>query len=335
MDVENLAQRLRRLRQQRWAEPLTQPVLGHLLGVKAPTISSWERFDSPAVPPAERLAAYATLFSSPRSLEAGRILDDAELTETETAERDELLYDLTELRRKALSGESGRDADPWHFPDGAPVRIICGKLADPPTTAGGHRWNYMALSAYADLDAMVELFGHIRACNPQSDVRVGLAGRLEGADLNAHLVLVGNLAQRQTDLRELVPRFPVRQVVDDEIGEGEIFEVVETGERHRPTYVGEGTHLRVIEDIGFLARTRSPLDGSRTLSICSGVHTRGVYGAVRTLTDREMHDTNALYLHERFAGDDTFGVLMRVRGSDHAIGTPRLSDPSARLLEFS
>jgi hypothetical protein len=30
----------------------------------------------------------------------------------------------------------------------------------------------------------------------------------------------------------------------------------------------------------------------------------------------------------------TYGVLMRVRGTDHAIGTPRLGDDAVRLFEF-
>ncbi len=182
---------------------------------------------------------------------------------------------------------------------------------------------------------MVELFGHVRAANPTSDVRVELAGRLEGKDLGAHLVLLGNLAQQQTDLRALLPQLPVRQVTDSHIEDGEVFEFVDGGRRFRPGFAGEEPELRVVEDIGLLARTPSPVDGTRTLTLCSGTFTRGVYGTVRTLTDRDLHETNAHYLQNRFAGAATWGVLMRVRGSDHAIATPRLSAPDARLFEFT
>jgi transcriptional regulator with XRE-family HTH domain len=335
MDQDTLAHRLRLLRQRQGERLLTQPALGAILGVKAPTISSWENTDNPTVPPQERLAAYAALFASPRALREGRMPADAELTETERTQRDALLRELTDLRQRAMVHEPSPSADPWRFPDGAPVRIICGKLPEPPRTARGSRWNYMALSAFADLDAMVELFGHVRAANPASDVRVELAGRLEGKDLGAHLVLLGNLAQQQTDLRALLPQLPVRQVVDAGVEDGEVFELVADGHRFRPGFAGEEPERRVVEDIGLLARTPSPVDGTRTLTICSGTFTRGVYGAVRTLTDRVLHAANARYLQDRFAGATTWGVLMRVRGSDHAIATPRLSAPDARLFEFT
>lgn len=332
MDQDTLAQRLRLLRQRR-GEPLTQPALGAILGVKAPTISSWERTDAPTVPPQERLAAYAALFASPDALRDGRIPDDAELSAEERERRDMLLRELSDLRQRALRREPVASTDLWHFPDGAPVRIVCGRLSAPPQTARGNRWNYMALSAYADLDAMVELFGHVRAANPDSDVRVELADRLRGKDLSAHLVLLGNLAQQQTDLRALLPELPARQVEDPDVDDGEVFELAD-GRRFPPVFAGEGSKLRVIEDTGFLARMPGPVDDTRTLTICSGTYTRGVYGAVRTLTDSDLHDDNARYLHDRFGSATTFGVLMRVRGSDHAIGTPRLSTPDVRIYEF-
>ena len=334
MDHDTLAHRLRLLRQRQGERPLTQPALGAILGVKAPTISSWENTDNPTVPPEERLAAYAALFASPQALREGRIPPDDELTDAERAQRDTLLRELSELRQRAVVHEPSASPDPWHFPDGAPVRIICGKLPEPPRTARGSRWNYMALSAFADLDAMVELFGHVRAANPASDVRVELAGRLEGADLSAHLVLLGNLARRQTDLRELITAFPVREVDDERVTDGEVFEL-KSGERFYPVFAGEPPALRVIEDVGFWARTPSPLNDSRSLTICSGTFTRGVYGAARTLTDPAIRRENGEYLAARFAGATTFGVLMRVRGTDHAIGTPRLQDPKVILHEFA
>lgn len=333
MDAAALARRLRDLRLQHWDAPVTQPVLGRLLGVKPPTISSWERSDSPVVPPRERLDAYASLFATARSLTEGRVLDDTELDDTERDRRRELLAELTTLRDSAVRS-TGDVTDPWHFPDGAPVRIICGKLSDPPQEARGHRWNYVALSAYADLDALVELYGHVRARNPESDVGMELAGRLEPDDLHAHLVLLGNLARRQTSLREMLREFPVHEIDDDpRVPDGEVFEL--DGSRFYPTFVEtEDDRLRVVEDVGLLARTTSPLNDARTLTICSGTYTRGVYGAVRCLTDAALREENARYLAERFPGTATFGMLMRVRGADHATATPRLTDPRIRLSEF-
>lgn len=323
-ESDRLHERLLALRQRHWATALTQPALGRILGVEPPTISSWER--GKAVPPHERIVAYATLFASHRSLDEGRLLPDEELTAPERAERDALLTELTSLRDRAGQSASGPSADIMAFPDGDAVQIICGKLDDRPSTAEGSRFNYMALSAYADLDALVQLFGHVRAQNPQATVRYPLAPRLEGRDLRAHLVLLGNLAMGQTDLGHLLPELPVHQLTDEHLApDGEVFEIRRTGERLGPSFVGDGDDRRVVEDIGMIARMPSPVDPTLTLTLFSGVYTRGVYGAVRILTDSEIGPDNADWLADRFGGAPAWCVLVRVRGVDHAIGTPRLS----------
>lgn len=334
--ADTLAGRLRALRQSHWAAPVTQPVLGQVLGVKPPTISSWERADGPAVPADERIQQYARFFATHRSVEQSRLLTDDELTAEERALRDELLDELRQLRAAAVGAgpQPGPEPDPWQFADGAPIRIICGQLDERPPTASGANRNYMALSAYTDQDALVELFGHLRAQNPRSDVQFELAGRLEGDDLHAHLVLLGHMARRQTDLRHWLPEeIQVRQVSEDGIP-GEVFEIGErgSGPRFRPSFSRD--QKRVVEDVGLLARAPSPLDSSRTLTLISGVFTRGVYGAVRSLTDHELRLDNARYLRERFGDAPTYGLLMRVLVAEHAVGTPKLRDAHVRLHEF-
>ena len=58
----------------------------------------------------------------------------------------------------------------------------------------------------------------------------------------------------------------------------------------------DGAH----EDVGLLARVPNPLNTSRTLTICNGIHSRGVYGAVRTLTDTQLRDGNERYISTNF-----------------------------------
>jgi transcriptional regulator with XRE-family HTH domain len=334
MDTETLAHRLRALRQRTWDTPLTQPALGELLGVKAPTISSWERAEDAAVPPDERLTAYATLFASRRSLDESRLIEVEELSPAERERRSQLLDELRALRQRALDQEPAPAADLWHFADGAPVRIICGKVPEPPATASGSEFNYMALSAYADLDALLELHGHVRSRNPDTDVRVQLAARLEDDDFGAHLVVLGNLALAATDLLALLPDVP-RQVTHPDAPEGEVFISPATSQPLLPRYAGRVPHRRVVEDVGMLARLPSPLDAARTLTLISGTYTRGVYGAVRCLTDVDYRDDNTRQIRTRFPDPRRFGLLMRVRGFDHAIATPRLRNPNVVLEQFT
>ena len=330
-----LSSRLRALRSERFESPVTQKALSAALGISAPTISSWET--DTVVPPPERLEELARFYAAPRSVTERRLLDEDELTPEESLEREKLLGELLALRPEDPADPTGRSAAPdgdfWHFADGGPVRIICGQREDLPPEADGRHRNYMALTSYADLDSLVELFGHVRSRNPESDVRFARPSLLRDDDLHAHLVFLGNMAAIQSAVEVLLPDLPVAQVKVVEVDEGEIFEVDDSGTRARfgPTLAGDGT---VTEDVGFLARMRSPTDPDRTLTICSGIFTRGVYGAVRCLTDRRVARVNNAYMRTRFADADTFGVLMRVLVVRRLMSTPRLDDPRARLFEF-
>ena len=75
--------------------------------------------------------------------------------------------------------------------------------------------NYTHLQAYADLDALIELFGHIRAENdPLFPVSFKLASKVTADDLSGHLVLLGGVAWNDLTrhlLRSLT-RLPVRQI---------------------------------------------------------------------------------------------------------------------------
>lgn len=330
-----MSNRLRELRADHFGAPVTQKVLSAALGVSAPTISSWET--AGATPSEERLADVARFFATPRSVRERRLFDDDELTDEENIDREKLLAHLLSLRPSDPEDQATRpvvaDTDFWRFADDGPVRIICGQREDLPAEAdGGHR-NYMALTSYADLDALVELFGHVRACNPTSDVRFARPSLLRDDDMHSHLVFLGNMATIKSAVEEWLPQLPVTQIKVPEIDDGEIFEVTDDGtvERFGPTFADDGT---VTEDVGFLARMPSPTDPDRTLTICSGVFTRGVYAAVRCLTDKRVARINNAYLASRFAGVDTYGVLMRALVVRRLMPTPRLDDRRARLFEF-
>ncbi len=341
-DAATLARRLRQLRKEHWSDrSLTQQDLADVFGVVLSSVSSWENPRSAKIPPPPRLAAYATLFATRRSVERGiRLLGDDEFTAEERAERDRLAAELEQLRL-AATGEAtefteDRPGSLWHFPDNGPVRLICGITSESPFATARHH-NYMQLAGYADLDAMVELFGHLRYENPGSDVGFELAPRLESDDLTAHIVLLGSAAMNQATERiaNLVD-LPVRQVKDPDITDGEVFEIADKeSRRFRPKFAGDDPQREVTEDVGMFFRTPNPNNVARTLTICSGVFTRGVYGAVRLLTDIEMRDENHSQMEKTFGDARTFGLLMRVPVFDHATSTPDLRHPAAVLYSWS
>ena len=178
-----LAQRLRQLRQQ-WADArLTQGKLATAFSAEeklaAATVSSWESATAPKLPPAHRLRAYARFFATPRSVEqpVPALLPLEELAPDEHAVYTELETELLRLRSSA-AGDSAEEEiainRSWRFDDTGRVTVVCaelpkeqqGPLAKPSNP------NYTELQRYADLDALIELFGHIRTENPLMAVQL-------------------------------------------------------------------------------------------------------------------------------------------------------------------
>lgn len=347
-----LAVRLKELRETRFAGvKITQRALGKVLRsskpLSAPLISSWEK--GTAVPAKRWIAAYATFFGSSRSVEGGqfRLLREDDLTEGELSERAVLERELLSLRTVALnSGPAGPGPDftsalrgPWHFSDGQPVTIVCAEVptdqlagATPthPTLAYGE------LYKFASIDALFELHGHIRAANPNSDVFVRKVSELERDDYTTHLVVVGGvdwnaLARR---LPRLLPKVPIVQVSPGDDPRQAYFEVDDGTRkvRHKADVTDKGI---LLSDVGQFLRVPNPFNVERTLSVCCGLYSVGTYGAVRALTDKEFRDRNAQYVSNRFAGSDSYSMLMTVLvlDGDEAV-TPDWTLADTRLHEW-
>lgn len=352
-----LAQRLRSLREE---THLTQEQLAKVLSVSAPAVSSWENRSK--IPPVNRLGSYARFFASARSAAADppRLLADEDLTEDERAERKRLEAELIQLREAAMGpvspAESARlpqqpaptttpAAGTWYFPDRAPVTIVCARLperlrnsmpyADPQNP------DYIDAYTYADLDALIELFGHIRAVNPDSLVRFRRSSELVEDDYTTHLVLLGGVDWNDVTA-EMLESFdvPVRQVSNNAEGAewDAWFEVVSGDERieYRPTLATVGGREVLREDVAQFLRAPNPFNQRRTVTFCNGMYGRGVYGAVRALTDQRFRDRNEGYLDTRFGGSDTFGILMRIRMAPGGrVITPDWTKADTRLHEWA
>jgi hypothetical protein len=88
------------------------------------------------------------------------------------------------------------------------------------------------------------------------------------------------------------------------------------------------------KDVGLFARVPNPLNASRTLTICNGIHSRGVYGAVRSLTDAELRDGNERYISENFGDAASFGILMSVQVIKNQAMTPDFNSPDMVLYKW-
>jgi hypothetical protein len=343
-----LAQRLRQLRQQ-WADArLTQDKLATAFSAEeklaAATVSSWESATAPKLPPPHRLRAYARFFATARSVEPAvpKLLPLEELTPDERAVYTALEAELLGLR-SAVTGAPAEDqiafSRSWLFGDGGRVTVICAELPEReqgPLAAPSDP-NYTELQRYADLDSLMELFGHIRAENPQIEVRFRLPTEVVPDDLSGHVVLLGGVVWNEiTGRLSEMAGLPIRQVEHPDLLTGEIFIAIVNGREQEfwPKWADEERTI-LTEDVGLFARLPNPLNSGRTLTICNGVHSRGVYGAVRTLTDAELRDANERYIATNFGQSDSFALLMSVRVITSKGMTPDFNGDGTVLYQWA
>ena len=344
-DAVALAKRLRALREREFGVRVTQQALAGALAVSPPVISTWENTNEPTVPPASRLRAYARFFASHRSVQRDdpRLLKDEELDDEEREERVRLEKELLSMRAAALGASTATavaTVSLWTFEDSGPLTIICPDLPEgqrPEVSRPGHP-NFTDAYNYADVDALMELFGHVRAENPTMQVNFRRASLVGPDDLSAHVVLLGGVAWNPVARRTLERlKLPVRQVKDDpKLPTGDPFELDVDGKSRRiyPSWSPDNPD-ELIEDVGVLIRRPNPHNSSRTLTICNGIHSRGVLGAVRCLTDQRMREANERYLADRFGKADDFGILFSIDVVGGRSITPDFNQADRRLHEWS
>ncbi|WP_329044201.1 helix-turn-helix domain-containing protein [Amycolatopsis sp. NBC_01488] len=339
-----LARRLKGLREEHWPDAgLTQAQLAQALGgVSISLISSWENADKPVRTPVRRLEAYATLFATRRSLagDSVRVLPVEELTDEEQERRKDLLDELLWLRegKEVAPGRAGT-GDLWTFAEDQRITIVCAQLpeqfrqhlsyADPESP------DFVSLYTYADPDALIELFGHIRARNPDNPVTFHTSDELTADDYTSHLVLLGGVDFNNVT-RDVIERvdLPVEQVGREAVGAHGGFRVQEDGRsRLIEPQLDAGDHL--LEDVALFYRGVSPFNRKRTVTVCNGMYGRGTLGAVRALTDARFLDRNTAYVRERFGDAESFSIISRVLVLEGNGLTPDWTVEENRLFEWS
>ena len=359
LDDSPLGRRLRVLREAGLdGTAVTQLLLSRALGVSPPLISSWET--GKATPSTDRITSVARFFASARSLVDGhpRLVEPDEFTDAERARYESLHRELLGLRAVAggpavpeppvdVLTDELRTRSPWeglwHFPDRAPITLVCARL--PAELRVSEQYSspespdYAELYSYSDLDALMELYGHVYAANPGVAVSRRLADELAVEDLTNHLVLLGGVDWNDMTRRVMdALNLPVTQDrrEDDDPDAGSFRVAGEDGVERvfRSVLEGDGPHRRLTADVAQFCRAPNPFNRMRTVTICNGNFGRGTYAAVRVLTDPRFRDRNRTYL-ERYGPDDTYSILARVEIVDGNVITPDWTVDGTVLHEWS
>jgi transcriptional regulator with XRE-family HTH domain len=340
--ARRLAERLRGLRER---EHLTQKQLARILGgaeaLSIATISLWEKPGSDRLPPPPRLEAYSRLFCTSRSFEGDqpRLLRSSELTEQERERATELCDELIALRERAQSTNvpasvKAQRSAIWHFPDPIAVSIVCSDAVDPPTYAQHGHLNYSRYAKYADLDAMVEVFGQVKADNPERMIRILPTARLGQDFALNHLIIIGGAASGAASLFAQEIPLPTNEEIPGTDPVTYLFEcaVGEETRRFRSTWDEEGT---LVQDVGLIARGPHPIIPGGTVTLLSGITSRGVHGAALCFIHSHLRDTNERYLESAFGNVDSFCILMNIPVQNDVALPPNLWRENTSLYEWS
>jgi hypothetical protein len=347
-----LAHRLRDLREREWSDiNVTQAHLAKALSeqnrVAPATLSSWESLGNPKTPTTPRLTAYARFFATRRSMSGAPHLVPLDDLDDEERERFlELEEELLTLHG-AVFTESAPQVERRRallsFAEPDPIVIICPEAPQHVlgTLSDADDVNHNRLYRYADLDALIEIFGHIRALNSEAKVLHRLSSDVRQSELQNHLVVLGGIAWNRTVRRVLLQlrTLPIEQIEDSQLKTGEVFRLKKSEDQGEETFyptteeVEEG-RSEVTEDIALLARLPNPFNYSRTITICNGIHSKGVLGAVLTVTDETVRPANEQYLAHRFPSGD-FAMLVRVPVVSGRVLAPDLQNPETRLFEWT
>ncbi|GLY27666.1 hypothetical protein Kisp02_10310 [Kineosporia sp. NBRC 101731] len=386
-----LGNRLRSLRQHHYSQVVTQRQLSTALRLSGALISSWE--SGSAVPPEDRLNGYARFFCSERSIEGAvaRLLPEEELTPDEEYTRERLFEDLRALRNEVLDepGDFGRETGALggrflHYADGQPITILCTPLSARQLgyddaraqtgdllpavqyTTNQHHPNYVRNLGNADIDALIELVGHVRAENPTADVQWMTYDRVSSADqFTGHLILLGGVDENIQEvpdgtvsvlgvLRDQLD-VPIRLQWDEDGIEfdGEVqvlldgegiptsdLEKVQVREPHRPEWVAGTSDSRnrqylrgvpqLLSDVAIIQRTRNPFNPGASATRFGGMFSRGTYGAVRAFTDARFRSRNEQWLENTLESED-FWMLLRVPVIAGTTMTPDLGRAATRI----
>jgi hypothetical protein len=173
----------------------------------------------------------------------------------------------------------------WRFSKDYPVTLVCSGLpssirertpyADPRDP------DYVELLTYGDPDALLHLYGHVRAVNPELEVRFSTTKGLRAGDYETHLAILGG-----TDFnvltRHMLTSFPLPVQMPLRTAESEWsgIEVLTGDERLRFSPVFDEVHGDQVlrEDVLLFFRGPNPFNAQCTVSICAGVYARGTFG---------------------------------------------------------
>jgi hypothetical protein len=89
------------------------------------------------------------------------------------------------------------------------------------------------------------------------------------------------------------------------------------------------------QDVGLIARVPHPIMPEKTVTVLSGITSRGVHGAALCFTDWHVRGDNERYLQETFGDTDSFCIMMNIPVANNTALPANLRFENIRVYEWS
>ena len=97
--------------------------------------------------------------------------------------------------------------------------------------------NFTKMRQYGDLDALIELYGHLRAENPSLDVFHRTTTAVMADDFSSHVILLGGIGWNKVAARfqRATSQVPIEQTPVDDLPDRRDFQGQDTGRSSQPS----------------------------------------------------------------------------------------------------
>jgi len=165
-------------------------------------------------------------------------------------------------------------------------------------------------------------------------VRILSTGRLSQDFALNHLIIIGGVASNAASLFAQDIPLPTAEEIPGTDPATHLFEctVGEEKREFRSYRDDEGT---LVQDVGLIARGPHPIIPGGTVTLLSGITSRGVHGAAICFIDSHVRDTNERYLESAFGNVESFCILMNIPVQNNVALPPNLWRENTRLYEWS
>lgn len=225
----------------------------------------------------------------------------------------------------------------WGLKDNDEVTIICTQLDKPELRMHPEPNEFIYLSKYGDLDALVEVLITLHRLYRNLNVTLltGKEVKPRRITYTNNLVLIGgpdyNAATKL--FNKYVP-YTYKRGAE---GEHDIFlRNKKDGKVYYPKFENHSGHKEIM-DFGFFLKRRNPRNPDKKLIMVGGSHTYGVYGAARVFSYEGDSKEGTQYQNckavvDKLGFDPEFSSIFGVKGIDETIEVPRIEPEQTRKL---